>query len=129
MSLDTAIAWFRQREADLMRSTVTVHRLTDPTFTPGTGFTETSTVIYTGPALVRSGQLQGQGDVQAGQQEVNVRPARIKLPADTAAQRDDVVTVDASPDARMVGRKYRITQVAVDDWQISGVVLAEEVVT
>lgn len=127
--IDHAISVFRHTEAALMDTTVTVRRPAGaPTFDPDTGqLTTTSTTIYTGPALVRSNMWQGV-DVQLGQQERRIRGIRAKFPADTALEPNDVITVDASShDARLVGKAFTVTDVLVDEWQISSTVMAEEV--
>jgi hypothetical protein len=128
VTIQAAIAFFRQAERQLMDSTVTVVRDDgEPTFDPDTGaYTQPTTTIYTGDALVRASNWEG-SDTEAGETEVRLRTARIKFPADTPVLRDDRVTVDASADTRMVGRTFRVTDVLVDDWQISGTTFVEEV--
>lgn len=128
MTVETAIAYFRRRERQLMTSTVEVTRVTGPpSYDPGTGtVTEPVVSVYHGDALVRMNAWEG-SDVQAGDTEVRLRTARAKLPADTLVLRDDLLRVIASKDARLVGRVYRITDVLVDDWQVSCAVFLEEV--
>lgn len=128
MSVHTAVAFFRRAERALMDSQVTVVRDDGPpTFDSSTGeYTQLTVEIYRGDALVRANQWEG-SDTEAGETEVRLRSARIKFPADTLVLRDDRVTVDSSADARMVGRTFRVTDVLVDDWQISGTTFAEEV--
>lgn len=128
MSVDSAVAYFRRRERALMTSTGTLVRDDgEPVFDSDTGdYSQPTTTIYTGEALVRANQWEG-ADTEAGETEVRLRTARIKFPADTPVLRDDRFTVDSSPDARMVGRTFRITDVLVDDWQISGTTFGEEV--
>jgi hypothetical protein len=128
VTIQAAVAFFRQAERQLMDSTVTVVRDDgEPTFDPDTGaYNQPTTTIYTGDALVRASNWEG-SDTEAGETEVRLRTARIKFPADTPVLRDDRVTVDASADTRMVGRTFRVTDVLVDDWQISGTTFVEEV--
>lgn len=128
MTVETAIAYFRRRERQLMTSTVEVTRVTGPpSYDPDTGtVTEPLATVYQGDALVRMNAWEGH-DVQAGDTEVRLRTARAKLPANTLVLRDDRLRVIASKDARLVGRVYRITDVLVDDWQVSCAVFLEEV--
>lgn len=129
MSITTAITHFRNAERKLMTSTVTVTRNDgEATFNSTTGaYTQPTQTIYTGDALVRSTMWQG-SDVQAGEQEVRLRGLRVKFPADTLILEDDIVTVSDSPDARMIDKTFRVTDVLVDDWQISCTTICEEVV-
>lgn len=128
MSVDSAIRRFRRSERRLMTSTVEVTRVTGPpSYDPGTGtVTEPISTVYSGDALVRMNAWEG-ADVQAGDTEVRLRTARAKLPANTLVLRDDRLRVIASKDARLVGRVFRITDVLVDDWQVSCAVFLEEV--
>lgn len=128
MTIHGAIAFFRQTERQLMTAQVTVVRDDGPpVYDSDTGeLTQPTTTIYTGDALVRASNWEG-SDTGAGETEVRLRTARVKFPADTPVVRDDRVTVTASPDARMVDRTFRVTDVLVDDWQISGTTFVEEV--
>jgi len=128
VTIQAAIAFFRQAERALMDSTVTVVRDDgEPIFDSSTGaYSQPETTVYVGDALVRASNWEG-SDTEAGETEVRLRTARIKFPADTPVLRDDRVTVDASADARMVDRTFRVTDVLVDDWQISGTTFVEEV--
>jgi hypothetical protein len=128
MGLDSARAYFAQRQQDLFRSTCTITRSTPGTFDENTGEIASGTpaTIYSGPCLVRSQMWQG-SDTQTGQEEVRYRSARLKLPPDTAIEKDDVVTVTtAQNDPDLVGRVFRITDVLRDDWQIVRVAILEE---
>jgi hypothetical protein len=128
MSLETAIAYFAQRQADLFRSTCTITRATAGTFDEGTGAITpgTPTSVYSGACLIRPFSWEG-SDTQVGQQEVRYRGARLKLPPDTDIEKDDIVTVTGSDhDADLVGRTFRITDVLRDDWQIVRVAILEE---
>lgn len=129
MTINSAITHFRNAERKLMTSTVSVVRNNgEATFNSTSGaYSQPTTSVYSGDALLRSTMWQG-SDVQAGEQEVRLRGLRVKFPADTAVLEDDIVTVTASPDARMVGKTFRITDVLVDDWQISCTTICEEVV-
>lgn len=129
MTVESTIALFRTAERALMSSTVTIVRnVGEPTFDNVTGeFGQDTDPVYTGDALIRSNMWEG-SDVQAGQQEVRLRGVRVKLPADTLVRMGDIVTVTDSPDARMDGKVFRVTDVMVDDWQISCTTICEEVV-
>jgi len=99
----------------------------EPTYDPDTGvYTQPTSVVYTGACLLRAAQWEGAA-TEVGETQVVRRSTRIKFPADTPVLRDDRATVTASDDARMVGRTFRITDVVVDEWQISGLTYAEEV--
>lgn len=129
MTVESTIALFRSAERALMSSTVTIVRnVGEPTFDNVTGeFGQDTDPVYTGDALIRSNMWEG-SDVQAGQQEVRLRGVRVKLPADTLVRMGDIVTVTDSPDARMDDKVFRVTDVMVDDWQISCTTICEEVV-
>lgn len=130
MSLETALAYFRKRQADLFRSTCTITRAGgEGTFNPSTGaiVPAASTTVYSGPCLIRSATTGTGADTQVGQEEIRYRFARGKFPVDTPIEKDDVVTVTTSThDADLVGRVFRITDVFRDDWQIARVAALEE---
>ena len=129
MSVETAIAYFRQRQVALFRSTCTITRATPGTFVEATGEITpgTPTTIYTGECLARPFSWEG-SDVQAGEEEVRLRGMKLKVPADTAIAKDDVVTITGSSgDTGLVGRKFRITDVLRDDWQVVRVAITQEV--
>jgi hypothetical protein len=129
MSLDSAINYFRSKQAALFAATCTITRsVGEPTFNPSTGeYTPAgTTTIYTGACNVRP---RGSGsDVQVGEQELRLSTYVGKLPVNTAVKKDDVLTVTASTyDAGMVGKSFRITDVPSDGWQIARAVGLEEV--
>lgn len=128
MTIDSAIAYFRQRQIDLFRGTCTITRATPGTFSSSTGEITpgTPTAVYSGDCLARPLDWQG-SDTQAGEREVRLRGLRLKLPPDTAVEKDDNVTITGSPDADLIGRTFRITDVPRDEWQIVRVALCEEV--
>lgn len=131
MSLASAVARFRSRQADLFVDTATVSR-------PGTGdgsihattgvFTPpTAATLYTGPCLIRGFQWEGQ-DARYGDIEVRLRRVRAKFPVDTDIQYDDIVVPSASTfDASLVGVSFRVTDAPGDGWQISRWVILEEI--
>jgi hypothetical protein len=129
MGVDAAIARFRRRQEGLFTEEVEVRRPAgEGAFDPDTGLHEGAVpgAVYEGPALVRSFSWEGT-DVQTGEREVRLRGARAKFPHDTAVRKDDVVVVTSSRhDGGLAGRRYRITDVLHDGWQIVRVAVLEE---
>lgn len=134
MSINTAISRFRRRQASLFHTESKVERPGegDPEFNETTGeeVLPERSLIYEGPCLfrpgIRSGGITGR-DVTTGEREVRFVDATAKYPVDTPIQKDDLVTLTASQhDADLVGREFRVTDVARDEWQISRVVILEE---
>jgi hypothetical protein len=128
VTVESAIRYFRRRERGFMRCIVSVTRPTgEPVFDSGTGeVTQPADPVYDGPALVRANQWEG-SDREVAETEVRVRSIRIKFPADNPTRRNDLVAIVSSPDARMDDLEFRINDVMVDDWQVSGATFAEEV--
>lgn len=129
MSVESARARFRASERRLMKSQITAVRDSGPpTYNPDTGaYTQPTTTIYTGDALVRMSAWEG-ADVGAGQTEIRLRPGRVKLPhAAVALRKDDRFTVTASDNPPLVGRTYRVTDFYGDDWSPSAPYFTEEV--
>lgn len=130
MSLDSAIARFRQRQADLFRDEADVTRpATTGTLDPVTGVwtPDPPTAIYSGACLLRAFTWEGT-DVAAGGQEVRLRRVRAKFPVDTDIQHNDVVVPTISTyDDSLVGVSFRVTDAFRDGWQISRVAIIEEV--
>jgi hypothetical protein len=130
MSLDAAIARFRQRQADLFRDEATVDR------PAGTGSLNTTTgewapsagsEVYSGPCLIRAFVWEGT-DVFVGGTEVRLRRVRAKFPADTDIQVDDVIVPTSSTyDESLIGVSFRVTDAFRDGWQIVRTCIAEEV--
>lgn len=131
MTLDSARARFQRRQADLFRDTATISiPSTSGSLNPTTGVwtPNAPTVIYSGRALVRSFTWQGTS-VEFGEEPVRLQRVRAKFPFDTVVDVSNIVTVTSSSyDAELVGRRYRVTDVFQDGWQICRVVIAEEVV-
>lgn len=132
MTLDTAIARFRSRQAALFRDEIRITRASeeDPTFNEETGEYDTPdpTEVYEGPCLLRpAGGLVGT-DVIAGERELRLSDYVLKLPANTPVRNDDIGELTVSTyDADLVGRTYRITDVLRDGWQIARKCVVEEV--
>lgn len=125
------IARFRQREMSLMRSTCRITRGGSQTFDPDVGSMvpddDDVDPIYEGKCTIRSFIWEG-ASTQAGEREVRLRGARLKLPKDTPTKKDDVVTVLTSEhDAGLPGKTFRVTDVYVDDYQIVRVAVMQEV--
>jgi hypothetical protein len=130
MTLDAAIARFRQRQADLFRDEATVDR------PAGTGSLNTTTgdwtpsassEVYSGPCLIRAFVWEGT-DVEVGGTEVRLRRIRAKFPVDTDIQvHDMIVPTTSTYDESMVGVSFRVTDAFRDGWQIARVCIAEEV--
>lgn len=130
MTLDTAIARFRRRQADLFRDEATVQRPSGTgTLNPVTGvFTpDPATIIYVGPCLLRAFVWEGT-DVEAGGAEVRLRRVRAKFPDDTDVRHNDTIVPSSSVyDPSLVGVSFRVTDAFRDGWQIARVCIAEEV--
>lgn len=131
MSVDTAVARFRRRQADLFRDTGTVTRAAgEPIYNPDSGsYSQPTITVYVGPCLVRPPSGNEANEVQAGQQEVALVALIGKFPVDAAVRRDDVLTLSASTyDAALVGKALRIGAAPNDGWQICRRCALEEVV-
>lgn len=128
MSIESAIARFRTKQADQFSDTVTVARQVGELITDSeTGeVTRDFTPIYAGLCKIRPADRAGQ-DVHVGETELRRLTMVGKFPVDEDIRKDDVVTVTASRfDATMVGRQYRVTEHPADGWQIAKVVGLEE---
>jgi len=131
MTVDTAIARFRRRQADVFRDTATVTRpgTADGTIDPTTGVytPPTTTTVYQGPCLLRGFAWEGT-DAQYGDIEVRLRRVRCKFPVDSDIRMDDVVVPSASVyDPSLVGKSFRVTDAPGDGWQISRWTIVEEI--
>lgn len=129
MTVDSAIARFRERQASLFRDDATVTRGGGGgTLDPNTGIwtPNTGTTVYSGPCLFRSAASAGI-DVQLGGTEIRLRQTQVKFPANTPVQVDDMVIPTVSTyDAALVGVPFRVTDVIRDGWQIARVCILEE---
>lgn len=129
MSVASAIARFRAKQAEQFTTTATVHRLVgEPTFDDDTQeFDQDYDLIYTGPCKIRPDRNRSADDVDAGETLVGRPDFDGKFPVDSDIQRDDVVTVTGSAfDPGMVGRTYTVRKAQNDEWQISRAVTLEE---
>lgn len=131
MSVDSAIAHFRRRQADVFRDEAILERPSGTTtFDPETG-TEVPgppTPVHTGPCLIRAFKWEGT-DAEAGGVEARLRRFQVKFDVDVDARKDDIVRPIASTyDGSLVGRSFRVTDVARDGWQISRWLICEEII-
>ena len=130
MSVDTAIARFRQRQQDLFRDAATVERPAGTaTFNATTGeeTPDPATQTYSGPCLIRGTTWEGT-DAEVGGDAIRLRVFQVKFPPDTDVEIHDVVTPTASTyDSSLVGRSFWVTDVGRDGWQISRWAICKEI--
>lgn len=129
MSIDSAIARFRTKQALQLTTTVTVTRnVGEPQTDDETGeVTQPTETVYTGPAKVRPSRNRSSDDTRAGETLIGKPDYDAKLPVDTDVQRDDELTVTGSVhDAGLIGRRFVVRQSMFDEWQISRVLVLEE---
>lgn len=128
MSIETAIARFRERQAEQFSDEVTISRpVGDPVTDSDTGaVTQPYDDVYEGPFKIRPADRSG-SDVHAGETDLRLVDMVGKGPVDTDIRKDDIVTVlDSTYDATMIGRQYRVKDNPADAWQIAKVVGLEE---
>lgn len=128
MSIDTALARFRARQAEQFSDEATVSRQVGGLTTDHTtgAVSRIFDAVYDGECKIRPADRSG-SDATAGETEVRLVDMAGKFPVDTDIRKDDIVTVTASTfDASMPGRQYRVTEAAADAWQIARVVGLEE---
>jgi hypothetical protein len=129
MSVDVAIARFRQLQRNVFRDEATVSRpTTDGTLAAGNVWVPTvATILYSGPCLLRSFTWEGTA-TESADQPVRLRGMRAKFPVDTDVEMDDVVVASASTyDASLVGVGFRVTDSFRDGWQICRVAILQEI--
>lgn len=131
MSVDSAIAHFRRRQAAVFRDHAILERPSGTTsFDPATGIEtpDPPTEIHDGPCLIRAFKWEGT-DVEAGGVENRLRRFQVKFGVDVDARNGDIVRPTSSTcDASFVGLSFRVTDVARDGWQISRWIICEEVI-
>lgn len=128
MSIETAIARFRAKQAVQFTDEATVSRqVGDLETDPDTGaVTRTFEEVYAGPCKIRPAETIGR-DVTAGETELRLLRMEGKFPVDSDIRENDVVVVSSSTyDAGMAGRQYRVTDAPADAWQIARVAHLEE---
>ena len=82
--------------------------------------------VYSGPLLIRPRYLDPNA-VEVGGGTAYVTKYDVTLPADTDAQRDDLVSLTAPHDAALTGVSFRILDAPLDPWQIARYCVAERV--
>lgn len=129
MSIDTAIARFRARQAEQFSDEVTVSRPVGELVTDSTtgAVTQTYDSIYEDrPCKIRPAERSG-NDVAAGETELRMVDMVGKFAVNDDIRKDDILTVTASLyDTSMVARQYRVTEAPADAWQIARIVGLEE---
>lgn len=131
MSVDAAIAFFRDEQEALFRDAATITRpgSGEPVLDPDTGelTPPAGTELYSGPCLIRGATWEGT-NVEAGEADVRLRVFSAKFPVDTDVEIFDIVTPTASAyDESLIGREFWVTDVLRDGWQISRSVICKEV--
>lgn len=130
MSVDSAIAYFRQRQQDLFRDQATVERPTGTTtFNPATGQEEPDppTETYSGDCLIRGMTWEGT-DAEVGGDAIRLRRYQVKFPFGADVEVHDIVTPTASIyDSSLVGRSFWVTDVGRDGWQIARWAICKEI--
>lgn len=121
MSVASAIARFRSKQAEQFTATATVHRpIGEVVFTPETGSVQNYELVYSSIACKLSSEDRSGNDVGAGETTVRLVDQLIKFPVESDLQMDDIVTVSSSlHNPTDVGRQYRVTDVDRREWQIS----------
>jgi hypothetical protein len=127
VSVDDAVAFFRQEQADIFRSTCTIKFQSGETFIPATGsYTPTYTNRATGVSCLirpRSG-----AQAETGEEEAVIGTHEGKFPVNQNVQIGDLVDVTASThDAALIGKTFAVRERLYDSWQISRRVLLEVV--
>lgn len=128
---DPLLGVLRRAEGDAQRhATCTITRGNDDaSFDDETGTVTppTSTTVYTGGCRVWPTQTQDRVVVTADE-AVTVRSVRAAIPWDeTDTAVDDVLTVTACDDPRLVDRPLRITDVEVTTYQAGRILRCEDI--
>lgn len=128
MSIDSAINRFRSRQAEQFTTTVAVTRpATTGTYTRDDGYQRPATTVYEGVCKIRPAEQRG-SEPQSGERQIGVLDFVGKFPVDTELARDDIVTVtDSGHDARLVGKRFKVTDTLLDEWQIAAVYALEHI--
>ena len=123
------IGHLRHHERRLFDSVCAVTRAGDGgfLFDPDSGeYVESpSTDVYEGPCMVRP-TAGAARVVEFGGQAVSLRLYDVTLPADTAVEVEDIVTVTGSPDPGLIGQVMHILDVAFDERQLNRRIVAED---
>lgn len=124
---DPFLATLRRSQRDGMRSTVTIESV-DEQFDDATG--QTSTVVtathYSGRALVTP-MPDRLVEVEAGDGQAGLVLYRVAIDQRSSTPpREARVTVDASPDAALVGRELWVFDYDLSDHQVNRVLICRE---
>lgn len=138
MPLSTAVARWRQREAQIAAdagSTCTITRPADPGgFDPETGgYDEDAltgpnvTDLYDGPCMIHLPGTQATETLAAGQEVIETRPV-VKVPdLDTGFAKGDLITIVTSAlDPLLPGVTLTVRDVETDDWTVWRRLVCEE---
>ena len=130
MSLTGAINRFRRREADLRVEAGTTGIVRRPSGTAINSSTLVATpiaaTVYSGPVVVRPANREGQTEVVGDDPSVAISYIA-KFPVDTAVRKNDVLVIDASLDAGLIGRSFRLHDIPGDAWEIARRCALEEI--
>lgn len=130
MSIATAVARFREKQAEQFSDTANVVRpVGEPDFDPDTEqYTQDAVTIYSDePCKIRPASVRGEHRDEIGETNVGTPDYDGKFAVNADFQRGDVVTVTASLyDSSMVGKTFTVKQAPADAWQIARVVTLEE---
>lgn len=122
MSVASAVARFRAKQAEQFTQTCTIHRpVGEVTYNPDTQqSTQDYELLHTGMACKVAANDRAGEDRQAAETEVRLVDSTIKFPVGTDVAMDDIVTITASTfHALSVGKQYRISDVDDREWQIA----------
>lgn len=119
MSVDSAIRYFRDRQAAQFTTTATISRSTGATYVAGV-YDDGYDAIATGvPCKIRPAETRGT-DTQTGEREIVLTDFTGKFPVNTDIVVNDRVDVTASAyDTGLVGQRFRVAGVLYDEWQIA----------
>lgn len=110
-----SLAFVRRRATANMGSTCKIERVNPPTFdeTDLSADAGSRTTVYTG--VCRIWEATSSGVVMVGEEEIPIQTTQLSIPWDTEStpQRDDEVEILTSyTDDQLVGRRFRILDVA-----------------
>lgn len=129
MTVDTAVAHFRTREASLMTSTVTITRSagagTYNSTTGGYGSVPAATSVYSGIGYCRPFSRDQATEETVVDQGVTTGRYIVKIPhTTTTVQPDDLVAVTSAGDTFPT---MRVISAEVDDWVVTRRLVCERV--
>jgi len=130
-ALEETLAAGRAAALELQRETITLFRPGVPAFdwSSGTDGPASPLVLYVGLARVKPERAEGR-EVEAGEENVTLRRYTVSLPWDAATSErpavGDRIDVTASPEARMVGLRLWVTDVAFSSTATAWRITAED---